>query len=1119
MLLLLEWHRGFFCEVGSVLLRGGLISGALLLSVACAPEPIQPVARPQLSFGQEVYLALCNRVAAAENPDDSAGESSRGICLYGHSPSASSGSSVIALHGFREQLIAAIDALVPAPPAYHVEELEALAAATLPLYDDGSIPHATSALAHVLGEMLADEEFHLTLARLNQRQGHAAAAPRFGALSVAVSYPKITELLRNTLHALGDARRARDAFSHFSDALERELLAAPLAPAPDKEDSVFAGLLLTQRPELSDGRSRYVLLKDKRGLPIPAENSQVPNTSTLVPAPFADENADGFADIGNLGQFVDSAGRTLELPEPFGVVGADQANTPRDTHGRALTAQGTPLFATIDASETLPFVALENLREISPKAPTLAWDLLTAAPHLMGGKNFNVEASPGEVPFVFAGYDNSKSPLADLAYATHALSGYESMPELSDLMKQLWTEQEELAARGALFVTDLAQRKSQPDLEFAELEPGHIFVEESLLWLQKVLEKPGLLESLMVAAADPKTAELGPHFADFMKYKDSITYDPLNPNGPPVGELRTPVDRNIADLKDNRSVMSRFLHLVHDTRGAPLCNKEGAVLTLAGISYPFVGSYAECELMRFDDMSVFYLESILGTARLEFNDPLVELVADLDVLLEFASGIDGFTRNPTPQAINRMIFVPPNDFLQGLMDPPLSKDGFSIPERHPGTIFAWERAGFFEAMTPLTQAFADHDSLALFAELMSLLHRHWPTIQSETTQNSSNLVTAFAQQSGLSRFELLFHDALAGDLAPGESAEKVLTLMSDISRAIVDMPTLDGPGLTESFAATFVVPSSSETLRTRDGDQSIVWNDASTEQRQLSPIWLHYDALRRLGESLDAKIEDREKLERAADILSDHFLAVEQGPSSLQFKNRKSYAAAGLVMEYTHDTLTEYQRRGELQSLLDSSHSDIQEMLAAPTTHTALRLASTLAADVSFKTSASDAMDYYFADLPPQYFDSSLGAAVGYIQQTPLDRTTDSLNRTLALLLDDHGEGPNLSAASVEIFAAVLGSSVDTSSGSESTRDLFVTGLLQGLFDPSPLMAQPLGPTGPLGVFADAFVAVNRVTTMSNDSLGPEDFVEFIGAIHGFAIDEESGLPRLESLLLARKNP
>ena len=68
---------------------------------------------------------------------------------------------------------------------------------------------------------------------------------------------------------------------------------------------------------------------------------------------------------------------------------------------------------------------------------------------------------------------------------------------------------------------------------------------------------------------------------------------------------------------------------------------------------PLVGDYAECELFEIGDMSVFYVDALLGQASLEFKGAINGVltvggfVVNIDEELESNSGIVGFDRTPT----------------------------------------------------------------------------------------------------------------------------------------------------------------------------------------------------------------------------------------------------------------------------------------------------------------------------------------------------------------------------------------------------------------------------------------------------------------------------------------
>ena len=68
---------------------------------------------------------------------------------------------------------------------------------------------------------------------------------------------------------------------------------------------------------------------------------------------------------------------------------------------------------------------------------------------------------------------------------------------------------------------------------------------------------------------------------------------------------------------------------VVDADGVALCNKEGAVVhakgvPLAGsINMPLVGTYGECEVLKIDNLSKFYLGSIVGKSQFYFRPKIL----------------------------------------------------------------------------------------------------------------------------------------------------------------------------------------------------------------------------------------------------------------------------------------------------------------------------------------------------------------------------------------------------------------------------------------------------------------------------------------------------------------
>ena len=156
--------------------------------------------------------------------------------------------------------------------------------------------------------------------------------------------------------------------------------------------------------------------------------------------------------------------------------------------------------------------------------------------------------------------------------------------------------------------------------------------------LQRIVERPGLTQRLLGALADPSvvsqqetSANEGDTLAAFATYRDFMTYDPNNINGPPLNTSvggtstalpQTRVNRNQPLNGNNRSLLQRSFQVIHDAHNARLCNKPDAyiegqttipIIGTINLEWPAFGAagYDECQLFQIDDAAAFYLDTIL----------------------------------------------------------------------------------------------------------------------------------------------------------------------------------------------------------------------------------------------------------------------------------------------------------------------------------------------------------------------------------------------------------------------------------------------------------------------------------------------------------------------------
>jgi hypothetical protein len=450
-------------------------------------------------------------------------------------------------------------------------------------------------------------------------------------------------------------------------------------------------------------------------------------------------------------------------------------------------------------------------------------------------------------------------------------------------------------------------------------------------------------------------------FANYLSHKDVHVLDPstskiLNP------VYKVPVDRSKADSGFDRSIQQRLMHIINNTHGMQMCNKEGAVIKLPLIGITLAGPFNACELFQIDDAAHFYVQSIArlrdssgkltstpkGHLRLKTENmpgwlsTIVKTVGE-DQVLSVLAGIDGMSSHPTTEAVNRLMFIDPlPKSLADVQDPPKDIDGHQVNQYHVGTLLSWEvphpqyscsandPCQFYDALRPVVQAFADHEAESLFLDLMSVLHRHWASRKSTTHQFADPKKIDFAWGSAIVAWEpLLFEILKEGDLLGALNAAAgpldTIKLASGVMAKSALAKTLGHlvdplPGLTYRDGRTFSL--------TTDGKQTVPGG--------VSPFYLLADAFAAKRETI-AKLEagpDKRLAEawnQATSDLVDIFLGTEGTPSTMRFKNRRLVPATVALVELLRGRIKAHRSAGDLGSWLgETLPGSIEETLSGP---------------------------------------------------------------------------------------------------------------------------------------------------------------------------------------------
>ena len=820
------------------------------------------------------------------------------------------------------------------------------------------------------------------------------------------------------------------AYPQFSKLLEvtheefRDVKADPALgalPAPVKDTSgrlvlarprtnleVMQELFYAQDPAFGGGTSRFIVRRDPRGYAL------IPLVAGAVPLPFVDKDNDKLADVDALGRFV-TADASTPL-SPFFAVGTDLGK--RDMSGRALSAAGTLVYDYIDTSHTFTASLLSDLKPLvnADKAQnheTLMY-ALSGSYALFGtrdGSNKTTRAySPNPnlvddwklthsdkpppdlttapVTISYNAFHPETSALLDLVYAFGQVLGDKTADDTLALTKELFAnhtgDMARLVGDGLYLKTQVADKHPE-----AKIPPKSVLWDEMIDVTAAIAKEPGLLEDVLRALGNDASLPLGTIFASYMNYNDRISYargGPTQLNSPAFNfaanaatDMKTPVNRGMADTGPNRSGMQRFLQAIHDTNGVTACNKAGAVVHARGI--PLVntldlplggGTYKECEVFKIENLAKFYLDSIIGTANLYFRPSILRNgvfgigAATVDTIGQ-SSGIgyneatsqstndfDGFwdatsskTFRPRPQWLNRLVFFDvagdtqnpiTQKFLSDLQGPNIGTsvcperiiddpdpgaadaspdgkvhglracaNGDWVFQRDQDATFVWEDFGFYQAITPIVKAFADHKREDLFIGLMEALHKHWADDKGSAAECKLNGTTNCAKDGAVS-YEPLLVEMFNSDIMKGlNQLSKTLQTVqvkhcaaSDpMSHACATTVSIDGIAAVAQATRALVDPDQAKAigLKDRAGSATAKRNDGMMPPTgvnpQVTPLYLILQALNSIDDQLvafqaanpgDDKRQAQWKTARSQ--LVDQFLDVSgQNTATATFKN------------------------------------------------------------------------------------------------------------------------------------------------------------------------------------------------------------------------------------------
>lgn len=1105
------------------------------------------------TLGEEIYEVFCKRMAGAEVPDDLTGERSRALCENLVPPDAAPTPRLQAMAENRDRIVDALDRTLPATLE---DDLNDFMLRLIPFYDPPreQLPSQTRALGNLLADIAADDAAIGALERLSERRGYRPARLALGVARPVMAYPEFRELTDVALDTIDDDGSAGEEWDALLKAVALDLATAAPSPPEDGPGTLelTRQLLLTDRAEFGSGPTRLMTLRDVRGIAIPF------STDGSVPAPFVDMDSDGLADVDVLGRYIGTTGELLEVPAPFAFFGEEDAL--RDPAGRAVRADMTPLYSYRNINQSmLAGLTREMVNWLDPEQPTLM-DMAVGVPLLLGPPTEQTE-SLGGITVAYPGFDTSQGPVFDLVHGVGILLERDETDDALTLVDQLLeTNEAELAA-----VIDAGLIGDR----VADATPSAVLAEDSELWDDVlrvgtwIAQEPELLEALLRSLADPRAKHLGTIYGELMRHKDVPELDPSDVNASLADQIWIDeVDHSMPETDDNMSLFQGSISIIHDLEGVRVCNKDGAVLHIVlgpiDVTYPlFGGSFDECELLEITNVAEAFAQTIIGRYTLEIKDGFLNALLDVgsalgidpDAVLEQSSGIDGLTRQPTPQALNRLLFaMEGNEFLEDLMDPPLTRDGVAAVDRHRPVTLAWEREfrfcddvlvapgapcsspetiTFFEAMQPLLEAFDTYDRRTegrfLFSELITSLHTHWPSAAADMTQDTDPGGPFFAHHDDGRSYEPIVSALFANCVWEGtgtsrrcvtDDAGQMVSRLHVLLRELDGIeirPGVDGIDVLADASLSLIDPVRNPGLMNRAGETSSATN-AGSRDVPITPLLVILDALRGFDDAFEPEPERLARWRAGRSTIVDQLMTIRETPAGFEMANRRTYGLLRELVPFVQARIADHETRGDRSAWALGLAPRMETSMGSAVGATTIAFLEAINDDEAAEAEISALAEYLMNEASDaDAFDTTVLATADLLQVLDDEDNLDPIYHALS-----EGIVPGVRER-VAMGGTVRPEDLDVT-GSALDETLTLVREIAAVDDQRTLTAilsnavsLPEGTLAetPLETLIDVLAEINRVEPNSGGPMRADDHRDVLNTATEFMLDEDRGLERI----------
>lgn len=676
------------------------------------------------------------------------------------------------------------------------------------------------------------------------------------------------------------------------------------------------------------------------------------------------------------------------------------------------------------------------------------WELPDALPALLGPLGARADQEG-----VYPGYEPDAAPAVALVHALRALVDYERLPELLEALLTVLELHEHQLAR-LLHEVDRVEQIADawPDCSLA----GHNRLADDLIPRLLEMAERGYLGPFLRSFADPRAMSLQSATADMIRYRDILDDDDMT--------LREPTDFALSDEEYiHRSNLQKMMHLTHDTNGAEHATEV--------VGY---------DVFVIEDMLVFWLDSIARLAEV----PWYVRVA----VTEFSS------EHPTTEEVNRFM-----NHDHDILGNPVGREGNELYRFNAEALLAMEACGLLEALRPGFEAVVTRDrdrertGTKVLADLLAAVHPHWspntPPYVSEACANVRAVEPVLLDV--LDNTDLL---RAAVDLL-GSLAERTtpsgLRVVDELDLFTRHLLRFDGA------------------LSRHDGRDWVLGADESTRIVPFSRFYLLLDALRVVDDAVAGDPDAEAALERAAELLSDRFLEVEEIDGVWRFQNRRAWTLLLNLVSFLREQAADHAAAGTLSSRLAELEDDLRDGVGGrvvPRLVQALQL-------VAGHPRLPAAVDGLVLDLlapPATEEQQELWLNLARLVQVLLvDRVTVPAAHFLGRHLDPEAPGwqavPGQGCAAVDQPVRLV----------SRVLDLLVRMSEAGPNDVFASLLANLGTVGPgadsfpLDDFGEVICAVHREDPSGQDTLTAADAARILQEVSAYLLDDQRGIEKL----------